>query len=153
MFLYTKKLCFAMEFAKVQKIHWNENSIYWTPITRWSSTHCSYKANLNIFPFTLIIVPSLRVGNIWLVNPTSFVFSKFASLGLSSLHISQKLWSIQHVIVTLFFYQLWNWNASKSTIGFLMNQKHFLSQLCICSCYNHILFCWHLHNFYFSFFL
>jgi len=63
-----KKLCFAMEFSKeqkchidvnLQKIHWNENPIYWTT-TRWSNTHCSNKANLNISPFTLIVVPSLK---------------------------------------------------------------------------------------------
>jgi hypothetical protein len=61
------------------------------------------QGQFNVSPSILVISPSLWTNNIWLLNPSRFppLLVKFASPSLGSFHISQKLWSTQHVIVTL----------------------------------------------------
>jgi hypothetical protein len=114
----------------LQKIHWNEKFIYWNLNIMWLNTHWSYKADLNIFSLALVASPSLWIGNIWPLNSTrySLLLAKFASLGLSSFYISQKLWSTQHITITLIPLSILELKCLKICHQFFfMNQKHFLS--------------------------
>ncbi len=74
----------------------------WNHYNEWSSTHSSYKANINLSLSILIASPSLQISNKCAPNPSRFslLFFDITCLGYGWSQISQKLWSTQHVTIT-----------------------------------------------------